>query len=79
MTFSVEQIKMLAECERQFDSGEMFYVTYDGGRTAVDDDLAVELGLVRGQTVSHAIFEAILQGHLAMIQAAIALDKAATS
>ncbi len=50
---TTEEIKMLAEVERQMDAGEVPFVVWAGNRMVVQQIVMDELGLESGQTVSH--------------------------
>ncbi len=76
MKLSIDQVRDLAKCERMMDSGEYPFVNGPSGRLMVSSEVMDELGLVTGQTISFDIMGAILEAHLASIQARIALDKA---
>ncbi len=78
MTLSIDQIRDRAKCERMMDGGEHPFVNAPGGRLMVLPEVIDELGLVSGQTISADIMLAILEAHLASIQAGIALNKAAS-
>ena len=72
---TTEEIKMLAEVERQMDAGEVPFVVWGGRRMTVRQLVMDELGLETGQTVSHEIAGAILNANLAACRAAVAADK----
>ncbi len=77
-TFTIEDIRMLAEMERKMDSGEHPHVLdKDRNRWPVSPEIMEELGLVSGQTVNGTIITAILEANIASIQARIAVDAAA--
>ena len=69
---------MLAQQERDMDAGKVFFVVMDGARIAVQDDVAKELGLVHGQTISRTIFGAILEAQIASVKAQIEMEKITT-
>ena len=74
---TIDDIRMLAEQERRMDSGEQPHVLdTNRNRWCVSAEVMEELGLVSRQQVSHAIITAILEAHLASVQARIALDAA---
>ena len=75
MRLAPEEVRMLAQQQRDMDTGKVFFVVLNGERLAVEDDVAKELGLERGQTISRDIFGAILNARIAHVQAKIALDK----
>lgn len=66
--FSDEQIKMLAELERDMDSGKIKYVVRDGQRVSVLDEVMEKLGLENGQTISNALFHAMTLANIEMCQ-----------
>ena len=68
-----EQIRMLAECERKMDSGEMPYVIWRGQRLSQRPYVMERLGLVVGQTISDPIFKRALELGIEECQKAIAL------
>ena len=74
--FTNEEIAMLAEAERQMDSGKLQYVMYGGVRASVPDETMDALGLVCGQTVNDVIWVRILETNIASLQARIALRDA---
>ncbi len=64
-----EQIRMLAQAERQMDAGELPFVVCMGRRLIVQPMVLEELGLESGQTVSDTIVLAIMEGNLALMRA----------
>ena len=75
---SIDDIRMLAEQERNMDSGKVTFVKdKDGNRWAVSPEVMAELGFESKQTISGTLITAMLEASLASIQARIALDKAA--
>jgi len=62
---SIEEIRMLAEAERQMDAGELAYVVGPGGRLVVQPEIMERFGLEAGQTVSTELCVAIGEAHLA--------------
>ena len=74
-TFSVEEIRMLAECEHMMDAGEYPFVVAHGQRMMVNPLVMEELGLETGQTVNHQIIRAISRAHLGNVEAQIAASK----
>ncbi len=74
-TFTVEDIRLLAEMERTMDSGEQPHV-FDKyrNRLPASPEIMDELGLVSGQTVSGATAEAILDANLASLQARFSVE-----
>ena len=71
-----EEIRMLAQAERQMDAGEITFVVCDGRRMIVQPVVMEELGLETGQTVSSTLVLAILEANLAALQADVALADA---
>ena len=71
-----EEIRMLAQAERQMDAGEITFVVCDGRRMIVQPVVMEELGLKPGQTVSSTLVLAILEANLAALQADVALADA---
>ncbi len=57
--FTTEQIRMIAEVERDMDQGKIPFVVCDGQRVATSDECMDELGLEAGQTINSAIFQAM--------------------
>ncbi len=70
---TTEQIRMLAQAERQMDAGEISFVVCAGRRLIVRPVLMEELGLETGQTVSDTLVLAILEANLAALRADVAL------
>jgi hypothetical protein len=75
--FLIEDIKALAEIERQMDSGEVPFVMYGSGRCAVSRECMDALGLKQGQTINGVIFLAMCKWNLANCHAQMAINKAA--
>ena len=74
---SIEDVRLLAQLHRDMDAGKIFYVMLEGERIAVDDQIADELGLEKGQTICRLIFQEIMKANLASIEAQIAIHGAA--
>ena len=74
--FTDEEIRMMAESERNMDSGITFFVVHDGGHFPVMDEVAEELGLVRGQRINNPILIRILEKQIAISQREIAKQDA---
>lgn len=75
MHFTPEQIRMLAQCERDMDAGNVPFVRVDGlGRMLVNPLVMEELGLVSGQTVSAAMQLPIMEANMRAMMAVIELD-----
>ncbi len=70
---TTEQIRMLAQAERQMDAGEISFVVCAGRRLIVRPVVMEELGLETGQTVSDTLVLAILEANLAALRADVAL------
>ncbi len=68
-----EEIRMLAQVERQMDAGEVLFVVCAGGRLIVQPLVMEELGLETGQTVSDTLVLAIMEARLASLRADVAL------
>ena len=68
-----EQIRMLAQAERQMDAGEIPFGVCDGQRMSVRSVIMEELEIETGQTVSSTLLLAILEANLAACQADVAL------
>jgi hypothetical protein len=78
MNFSRDDIAMLAECERDMDSGKQPFVRDGkGDRWAMPADTLAECGCISGQTVSGTILRALLETNLAKCRAQLALRAAA--
>lgn len=71
-----EQIRMLAQVERDMDAGKLDYVQLNGKRVVVSAKAKEHFGLRTGQTINSNIFGALLEFNLADVQAAIALQNA---
>ena len=70
---TTEQIRMLAQAERQMDAGEVPFVVAAGERLIVRPVVMEELGLETGQTVSNTLVLAILKANLAALRVDVAL------
>ena len=70
---TLEQMKILAEAERQMDAGAVPFVVCQGSRMIVDPLVMEEFGLQAGQTISPVMVVKILEAHLAMCQAELRL------
>jgi hypothetical protein len=79
MTFSNEQIRMLAEAERKMDAGETPWVRLGNERVMVSALVMEELGLEQGQTITDEIFRAILRANIAALEIEIAARNATSS
>jgi hypothetical protein len=77
MKFTTEQIKELAQLERDMDSGKQpFVVGIDGQRWAFCKEVMDEFGCVSGQSANHILIAALLECSLATLRALIAIEKA---
>lgn len=74
MNLTAEEICMLAELERKMDSGEAPYVIVEGcsQRSALTQGDMSLFGLQTGQTVSNALWVAILKFKIEQIQRTLA-------
>jgi hypothetical protein len=73
---SPENIKALAEIEREMDSGKQPFVRDNAGRRSAFPQEVLEVcGCVSGQTASEPIVTALLLANRAHIQMQIALEK----
>ena len=70
------EIKMLAQVERDMDSGKQPFVIYAGDRLAVMQETMDEIELVTGQTISKNIFVNLMQMQLAQLRTELAIQKA---
>lgn len=63
MNFAPEEIRLLAECEKDMDCGKQPFVRVEGatGRMAVSEEIMIFFGLTSGQTISPTIQLAILR------------------
>jgi hypothetical protein len=75
-SFTIEQLRLLAEAERLMDEGKMPFVILRGERVSVQPEVMEELGLKQGQTINLSIFLAICEQFTALCQASIAIQKA---
>ena len=66
-TLSLEEVRMLAQGERDMDSGRVAFVTLHGNRTMVTKPAMKQFQLEQGQTISDCIFREILNFNLAEI------------
>lgn len=77
MNLTHEQVGLLAELDRKMDAGEQSFVLDDrGARWAFPCEVLGTFGVVSGQRVSSPVMLALMEAHLAHIQALIAIDKA---
>lgn len=74
--FTTEEIRMLAQVERDMDAGKIPFVLWGGSRLTVNPTVMEELGLAAGQAVSDQIAGAILEGNLAACQADLMVARA---
>ena len=59
--FTREEIALLAQCERDMDSGKMPFVVLGGNRWGSSQECLDALGLISGQTVNLIIIQAMLR------------------
>lgn len=71
-----EEIRLLAQAERNMDDGTTPFVKLHEHRIAVQPKVMEELNLRQGQTINDVIFRAILRHHIAWCETEIALKKA---
>lgn len=71
-----KEIKMLAEQQRDMDTGKQKYVVIGGQRLAVAPEAMEEFGLVNGQTITDDIRIAILGFTADLLEAEIAVKNA---
>jgi len=72
---NTEEMRLLAQCERDMDSGKQPYVSFNGDRWLFPLDLLAECGIQTGQTVSKHMLYTLTQMMLARVQTEIALNK----
>lgn len=65
--FTDEEIKMLAQLERDMDSGKQPFVICGGHRTAIMPEMLHKFGLVSGQSVSDFLMMQILEAQLSTV------------
>jgi hypothetical protein len=75
LELTTEDIRALADIERKMDSGEVAFVVFQGERLSVIPEVADELGLKQGQTISLAIFIAMTHANIRHCQREIELRK----
>lgn len=66
--FTVEQLRMLAEQEREMDAGRVPFVRLRDQRMAMTASAMAEFGLKAGQTINDQIFMGILRFNLAELR-----------
>ncbi len=71
---SIEELKMLADCERGMDSGIIPYVVLNGDRCAIDHEILSHFGLINHQTIDSVIFIAIQKFNIGRLKKEI-MDK----
>ena len=79
MKLSTEEIRMLAQVERDMDAGNQPFVICHGQRWAFTSDILEDNGVESGQTVSPVIIEALLKSSIASLNAKIAITEARIS
>ena len=80
MNFTLERIRLLAQAERDMDSGKIPYTMLDGRRVAIEADAMEALNLQQGQTINWSIFIALQEWRIAQCRhklAEEAVEKAA--
>jgi hypothetical protein len=76
MNFTNEQIRMLAEVDRDMDSGKQPFVRDSKGfRFAFPSEVMQQCGVESGQTACESVIIALMQANLAMAQSRILLEK----
>ena len=70
-----DNIRALADMERQMDRGIAPFVMYRGRRWAVPSETMAQLGLETGQTASDFLITQILETNIANWTAEIELEK----
>ncbi|HET8728316.1 MAG TPA: hypothetical protein VFO41_12450 [Alphaproteobacteria bacterium] len=73
--FTDDQIRMLAECERMMDAGEVPFVRLGSGRVMMDNETMARFGLTQGQTIGTETFFAIRRFGLDQVEQKIAARK----
>lgn len=71
MGLTLEELRMLANQEREMDSGAQPFVLYAGHRLAVTPEAMQHFGLVSRQTINAAVFEALLRHNVEVCRQAI--------
>lgn len=79
MIFEDKQLSVIAECERDMDSGKQPFVVNRGGRWAFSTDELEPLGIVSGQTVNDLLLRELLERRVANLTAKIAINNARTA
>lgn len=77
--FTTEEIKALAQTERDMDSGKQTFVVMHAQRLAVSAHVMEELGLENGQNVSPFLAQEINKAAHASVQSLIQLNKITSS
>lgn len=76
MNFTNEQIRMLAEIDRDMDSGKQpFVLDSKGFRFPFPADVMEQCGVESGQTACESVIIALMQANLAMVQSRVLLEK----
>lgn len=70
-----DQIKMLAEIERQMDDGLVPFVIWAGNRLTVRHECMEEFGLRQAQTINDEIAREIMKWNIAYCEARIVEQK----
>lgn len=77
MKLIIEELRLLAEAERQMDAGEVPWVRVEGasGRASMRPEIMAALGLTTGQTISWFLFGEIARMNLEHCQAQLAYER----
>ena len=68
MTLTDEQIRMLAEAEREMDAGTVSFVRWGSQRVLTTPECMKHFGLQQGQAISDEIWRAIQSFNIESIQ-----------
>ena len=79
MNLTTEEMKGLAQQERNMENGKQPYVMNRNGKWAFPAELLDECGIVSGQSVSDAMIQTLMQRSLANLSVKIAIQKAQKS
>lgn len=75
--FTIEQLRMLADQEREMDAGQVPFVRLRDQRVAMTPSAMAAFGLEVGQTINDQIFIGILRLNLAECEASLVEQRAA--
>jgi len=75
INLTVDQIKALAQLERDMDSGKTPYAVFEGERIALNEEVMEHLGLETKQNINRTILSSIQNYYLAEMKAKQALEK----